>query len=176
MKRDIPTITTSRLVLRPFTEEDVEPLYRVLGQKDILCYFPNPNPLSMERVERLIERQLQHWDEHGYGWWAIEARSKPELIGWGGLQYLPETDETEVAYLLSQAFHGNGLGTELAQASLKFGFDRFADLENIIAIVHPENIASQRVALKAGLAFVERTNYFGMDCYRYIIERSDFNG
>jgi len=59
---------------------------------------------------------------------------------------------------------------------LKFGFDHFADLHNIIAIVHPENIASQRVALKAGLAFVERTNYFGMDCYRYIIERSDFNG
>ncbi len=169
----IPAITTSRLILRAFTEEDVDPLHRILGTKDILRYFPNPGSPPRDKVERLISAQLKHWEEHGYGWWAVEPRSEKQLIGWSGLQFLPETDEVEVGYLLAQAFWGKGLATEAAQASLQYGFKNF-DVESIIAIVHPENVASQRVIEKLGMSFVDQAHYFGMDCYRYSIERSCF--
>jgi ribosomal-protein-alanine N-acetyltransferase len=169
----IPTIPTSRLILRAFTKEDVGPLHRILGEEDVLRYFPNTKPPSQDQVGKLISAQLKHWTEHGYGWWAVEPRRENELIGWSGLQFLPETKEVEVAYLLGKAFWGKGLATEAAQASLQFGFENF-ELESIVAIVHPENIASQRVIEKLGMSFVDRTHYFGMDCYRYTIDRSSF--
>lgn len=169
----IPTLTTARLTLRPFTETDVDTLHHILGEKDILRYFPKSDPPSRERVERLIAHQLEHWDEHGRGWWAVEPHAEECLIGWCGLQYLPETGETEVGYLLSKAFWGRGLATEGAQASLQYGFEHLG-LGIIIGITHPENIASQRVLEKAGLSFINRAHYFGMDCFRYAVERSSF--
>jgi ribosomal-protein-alanine N-acetyltransferase len=160
--------------LRPFVEPDVDPLHRVMSDPEVLRYFPSPNPPARDQIERLIEFQLKHWDQHGYGWWAVCATDLPEapLIGWAGLQYLPETDETEVGYLLDKGHWGRGLATEAARSSVRFGFDDLG-IEAIVGIVHPENVASQRVLEKAGLVYVERAHYFGMDVYRYLITRSD---
>jgi len=165
----IPTVTTQRLTLRSFTAQDVDPLHRILAEPDALRYFPHSDPPSRERVQRLVSRQLEHWQEHGYGWWAVELQG--EFIGWCGLQYLPETDEVEVAYLLAKPYWGRGLASEGAQASLRYGFEELG-LRRIVGIVHSENKASQRVLEKSGLRFVERAHYFGMDCYRYLIEHS----
>ena len=149
-----------------------------MEQRDVLRFFPSPLPPPYERVQRLVQEQLEHWQEHGYGWWALEvrrggdARRRPgAFIGWAGLQYLPETAETEVGYLLDRSYWGRGLATEAARASVLFGF-KALELHEIVGIVHPENIASQRVLEKASLSRVERTVYFNMDCYRYVVERS----
>ncbi len=170
----IPTITTTRLVLRPFTLEDTDPLHQILNQDGVLQYFPKSDPPPRDRVEKLINHQLKHWGEHGYGWWAVEQRQKPGLMGWCGLQFLPETQEIEVGYLLGRDFWGQGFATEAAWASLHFGFEALKMQNDIIGIVHPENIASRRVLEKLGLAFTERTVYFDMDCYRYAIKSSLF--
>jgi ribosomal-protein-alanine N-acetyltransferase len=141
-----------------------------MGEKVVLSYFPNQDPPTLAKVEKLVSAQLQHWAEHGYGWWAVVPRGSVELIGWAGLQFLPETNETEVAYLLARPYWGRGLATEAARASLEFGFDRL-DLTCIVGIVHPKNIASRRVLEKAGLSLAEQSHYFGMDCLRYVVCR-----
>jgi RimJ/RimL family protein N-acetyltransferase len=171
----IPTIVTSHLTLRPFTLQDSGPLHRILGDRDVLRYFPNPQSPSLDRVERMIAHQLEHWQEHGYGWWAVEPTPTGEFIGWCGLQFLSETEETEVGYLLGKPFWGQGLATEGAQTSLLYGFEDLG-LETIVAIVHPENIASQRVIEKLGMSFTGRAHYFGMPCYHYTIERAPAAG
>ncbi|MBN2002279.1 MAG: GNAT family N-acetyltransferase [Anaerolineae bacterium] len=165
-----PSLTTERLRLRQFSAQDIDPLHAILQQPDILRYFPRSDAPPREAIERLITRQLNDWEKHGYGWWAVEWTHQPGLLGWAGLGYLPETDETEVAYLLRREVWGQGLATEAATAALAFGFASF-DLPLIIGITHPENRASQRVLEKSGLVFVEKTVYFGMDCYRYVIQR-----
>ena len=168
-----PTLTTPRLTLRPFTEADAEPLHRILNEDGILRYFPRPEPPDLARVQRLIAGQLRHWEEHGLGWWAVELRSTSdlratgELLGWNGLQYLPDTEEVEVGYLLSRRHWGQGLATEGAQAALRFGVETLR-LGSIIGVVHPENIASQRVLAKAGLTFINEADYFGMHVCRYV--------
>jgi len=169
----IPTLTTARLTLRPFAEADVDPLHCILQEEGILRYFPKSDPPERERVERLIAHHLMHWEEHGYGRWAVEPRAENRLIGWCGLEYLPETGETEVGYLLSKAFWGRGLATEGTQASVQYGFEHLK-LETIIGITHPENVDSQRVLEKAGLSFTNRAHHFGMDCFRYAVERASF--
>jgi len=122
-KYPIPTGTTPRLTLRPFTLADDVTLHRILNEPNILEYFPNSVAPDMERVQRIIENQLTHWQEHHLGWWVVAPHEQTELIGWNGLQYLPETDEVEVGYLLSQQFWGQGYATEGAKASITYGFD-----------------------------------------------------
>jgi RimJ/RimL family protein N-acetyltransferase len=160
--------------LRAFGERDAKPLYEIMEERDVLRYFPSPLPPPFERVQRLVQEQLEHWQKHGYGWWALEQLQRPgTFIGWAGLQYLPETDETEVGYLLGSAYWGRGLATEAARASVRYGFEELG-LRQIVGIVHPDNAASQRVLEKAGLARVERAVYFNMECYRYVAGRADW--
>jgi RimJ/RimL family protein N-acetyltransferase len=162
----IPTVKTSRLVLRPFTVEDAIPLHQILSTPGVLQYYPRSDPPDLGRVKRLIQAQLDHWDEHGYGWWAVETESENTFIGWSGLQYLPETDEIEIGYLFSKPYWGKGLATESAKEGIEFGFNQL-EIEVIVGIVHPENIASQRVLGKIGLEFQEKAKYFGMECFKY---------
>jgi ribosomal-protein-alanine N-acetyltransferase len=164
-------IKTRRAILRPFTMDDCSTLWRITNEPDMMQYFPNPNPPTADRIERIITHQLAHWQAHGYGWWAMTTHTSNELIGWCGLQYLPETDETEVGYLLARSYWGRGITTEAAIASLDFGFGEH-NMDAIIGITHPDNIASQRVLLKSGLSPTGPAHYFGMDCQRYIAEQS----
>ena len=97
---------------------------------------------AVSRIERLIEFQLKHWQEHNYGWWAVclsQAHDGGPLIGWAGLQYLPETDETEVGYLLGSAHWGRGLATEAARASVRYGFEKLG-LRQIVGIALQEAV------------------------------------
>ena len=128
----------------------------------------------MDQVRRFIANQLKHWKEHGFGWWAVEPIGDRKLIGWNGLQYLPDTDEIEVGYLLSKSHWNQGLATEGALSSLGFAFGTL-DLKQVVAIVHPENKASQRVIEKLGMNFTHQAEYFGMTVYRYEIDRKNFS-
>ncbi|UCD98001.1 MAG: GNAT family N-acetyltransferase [Chloroflexota bacterium] len=166
---NIPQLETFRLILRPFTQGDVEPLHRILGIPGVLQYFPNSDTPGLDRVKRLVQRQINHWSEFNYGWWAVETKTGSGLIGWSGLQYLPETNETEIGYLFAKPYWGQGLASESASAGLDYGFTRLK-IPEIVGIVHPENIASRRVLEKIGLKHQEQAEYFGMVCEKYLIK------
>jgi ribosomal-protein-alanine N-acetyltransferase len=165
-RKPIPTISTPRLTLRPFAPRDAISLHRIMNEPGIMQYFPRTDPPDMDRVQGLIERQLAQWEEYNLGWWAVVPQGRTELIGWNGLQYLPETDEVEVGYLLSRQFWGLGLATEGAKPSLEFGFESLG-LQEIIGLTHPENTASQNVLKKCGMHYAEQKGYFGMQLFRY---------
>jgi ribosomal-protein-alanine N-acetyltransferase len=166
----IPTIKTIHLTLRPLQPADALTLYRIYQTEGVLRHFPNPNPPALEKVDRFIAQQQQHWQTYGYGNWGIVPGEEGEIIGWAGLQFLPELNETEVGYLLDKPFWGKGYATEAAHASLEFGFDQFA-FARLIALVHPDNIASQRVLEKCGMTYVETIHLWGIDLKRFQIGR-----
>jgi len=171
MTTPIPSIRTPHLVLRPLNEADAGVLHRIYQTEGVLRYFPNPVTPTLEKVQRFVTVQQAHWEKHGYGNWGILAEGQAELIGWAGLQYLPELDETEVGFLLDRPFWGKGYASEAALASLRFGFENFK-LDHIIALVHPENLASRRVIQKCGLKYVETLSLWGMEVMRHRIERN----
>ena len=118
---NIPVIETTHIRLRPFSTADIDSLFLIANQENIFRYFPNPAPWMREKTGRFIQDQLLHWEQHGFGWWGVEQLDAPGLIGWNGLQYLPDTDEIEVGYLLSKDYWGRGWTTEGTWASLQFG-------------------------------------------------------
>jgi ribosomal-protein-alanine N-acetyltransferase len=166
MNSPIPSIRTARLTLRPMLPGDAAELHQIYQSEGVLHYFPNPIPPSLEKVQAIIAGQIVHWNEFGYGDWAIVPNDHEKIIGWAGLQYLPELDEIEVGFLLDRPAWGRGYATEAAKASLGFGFERFS-LEHIIALVHPENLASRGVIEKCGMDYVETISLWGMELMRY---------
>ena len=86
---NMPAITIDHLNLRPFTEDDTGSLHKILPERAVLRYFPNPESPPREKVSKLITDQLNHWAEYAYGWWAVETRLKNMLKGGLGLKYQP---------------------------------------------------------------------------------------
>jgi RimJ/RimL family protein N-acetyltransferase len=170
----IPSIVTPRLILRAFTEQDINPMYQILNQEEVLRYFPPSDAPSRDRAQRMILRLLSHWAERGYGLWAVETRKGGTLVGRCGLQFLPETEEVEVDFILGKPFWGQGFATEAGRASIRYGFEELR-AERIVGIVHVENRASQRVLEKLGMEVVEQKQFFGMECYRYMVEHPSYD-
>jgi ribosomal-protein-alanine N-acetyltransferase len=121
----------------------------------------------------MISGLLKHWDQRGYGLWALESKSSGELVGRCGLQFLPDTGDVEVDFILGPEHWGQGLATEAARASLRYGFGELG-LESVVGIAHVENRASQRVLEKLAMERVEQKQFFGIDCYRYAVERLSY--
>ena len=169
-KNRIPTITTSRLTLRPFSLTDDIRLHTIMNEPNIMQYFPRTDPPNIERVQALIELQLMQYETYNLGWWAVVPDGGTDLIGWNGLQYLPETDEVEVGYLLSKQFWGRGYATEGARVSLEFGFEKLVQ-KQIVGLTHPENMASQNVLKKCGMRYIEQKEYFGMQLFRFVLSK-----
>jgi ribosomal-protein-alanine N-acetyltransferase len=167
-------IKTQRLSMVPLRPADAAVLHCIYQEEGMLRYFPNPNPPPLEKVQRFVAGQQEHWDQFGYGNWGVIPEEESEIVGWAGLQYLPELGETEVGFLLSRRCWGKGYATEAARASLKFGFDNF-DLEHVIALVHPENAASLRVIEKCGLNYVETISLWGIQLMKHKITKEAFS-
>ena len=166
----LPSLQTARLLLRPFATADVAALHAIMNEPGMMRYFPTTTAPDLARVERTVVRQIEVGEQYGRAFWALEWPADGSLLGLCGLQYLPETEETEVGYLLTRSYWGKGLATEAARAAVAYGFATF-QLPEIIGITHPENRRSQHVLEKCGLHFTAATRYFEMDCFRYAISR-----
>jgi ribosomal-protein-alanine N-acetyltransferase len=158
--------TEPPFLLRQMSADDAETLFQINQTEGVLRYFPNQAPPPIEAVRRFITRQQAHWEKYGYGNWAVVPEGHQAMAGWAGLQYLPELDETEVGFLLDRPFWGHGYATAAALESLRFGFDQ-CGLKRIIALVHPENLASRRVIEKCGMAYEETMALWGVELMRF---------
>jgi ribosomal-protein-alanine N-acetyltransferase len=145
-------ITTARLQLRPFTLDDAEAFAPLASLPEVIRYVGNTPAESLEQVrEGMREGPLQDYENYGYGRFAVIWKESGRLIGFSGLKYLPELQETELGYRLLPEFWGQGLATESALASLDFARDTLK-LKRLIGIVHPDNAGSSKVMQKMGFS------------------------
>lgn len=166
-------IETERLWLRMFTPDDADDFYRVISTPGFGRYLPADFVPTREIARSGVLRKREHWDLRGYGQWAVSPKDKRQFLGYCGLRFLPDTEEVELLYGIDRSYWGQGLTTEAAKASVRFGFEE-AGVERIMALANPENRGSRRVMEKAGLHYEQNAVYFGMECAYYAIERKDF--
>lgn len=153
MTSKLHPIQTERLVLRPFTSEDVIPSYQMNLDAEVSKYTGDGGIVPLEEIERRIKEDvLGDYKKWGYGRFAVELKDGPSFIGFAGLKYLPDLDEVDLGYRFISDFWGRGLATEASEALLEYGFESLK-LKRIIAMVLPENQASVRVLEKLGFEF-----------------------
>src|SRR5438270_8344805 len=154
-------LETDRLLLRQYVEEDADAFFKLNSDPEVLRFVPDKRLLNVEQARQiLIDHPIADYRKYGFGRGACILKSTGEQIGFAGLKYLEELGEVDVAYRLMPVYWGQGLASEAAIASVRFGSDNLG-LKQIIGLVMPENIASVRVLEKTGLRYSETVTFWG---------------
>ncbi len=146
-------IRTSRLVLRPYEDADVDALHDLHRREDVTRFLPW-GPRAVEDVRAMIERRkpLSRLERSGDGILLVVLLAPDgPLIGDVDLQLLSdEHRQGEIGYVFHPAHQGHGYATEAADALLRMGFETY-DLHRIVGKVDVRNEASGRVLERVGM-------------------------
>lgn len=152
-------LETERLLLRHFVPEDLPELYALYSDPVVRRFFPE-GTLSLDETGEELEWFLGGHPRHPeLGLWATIYKPTAQFIGRCGL--LPWTIdgvfEVEIAYMLAQAWWGQGLATEAALGIREYAYETL-NLSRLICLIDAGNQASIRVATKIGMQF-EKTGF-----------------
>ena len=175
------TIETPRLILRPFTMADAEPMFRNWANDPEVCtHMTWPAHENVEVTRELLGRWTASYEKPDYYNWAIVIRdSGPEPIGNISAAHIREkTRCAHIGYCMSRAHWGKGVMTEALSAVIGFFFDEVG-INRVEAEHDPNNPASGRVMEKSGMTFegtsrqAAVSNQGIIDVSRWAILRSD---
>ena len=156
------------MLLREYLPEDLDHFLTMLTNRKVIRYLIHTEPWPRDKVAEWLNSCQARWDAYGIGFWILEHKDSGGPIGWCGLNKIKESDEIEVLYALDEPYWGQGLATEAASFSVRYGLTALG-LDEIIGLVIPENIASARVLEKSGLTFVGKARYFDHDLLKYFV-------
>jgi ribosomal-protein-alanine N-acetyltransferase len=175
---DTPTvIETARLRLRPFTMRDLDNLHAVIySDPQVTTYLPGGEPWPLCETRSLLAWWVAHWEDKGFGPWAVLDKMSDAFLGDCGLMLSlgvsPSAGHAvELLYALGRESWGKGYASEAARAALRHGFEQ-AGLKQIVAVAVPENTGSRRVMEKLGMTFEGiSARYYNADLAVYTIAR-----
>lgn len=149
---DVPELHTPRLILREWRQDDREPFAQMNADPLVRRYFPTL--LSRAESDAVIEWHQASFEQHGFGFWAVELRESGAFVGFLGLTVpsfdAPFTPCVEVGWRLAAEFWNRGYATEGARAALAYGFGPLT-LEEIVSFTAVVNAPSRRVMEKLGM-------------------------
>jgi ribosomal-protein-alanine N-acetyltransferase len=168
-------LETERLIIRDWRLEDAAAAFSVYGDPEVMRYVGTGQPHeSLEQTRVSLRRSILRDKDKAMGFWAIDLKMTGELIGGGLLKYLPDHSDVEVGYHLGKKWWGKGYATEIARALVKYGFEGL-NLQKIVGVTYLENVPSQRILEKAGLAHQGSTTYVDIPVELFVLERAAWN-
>lgn len=148
-------ITTKRLILRPWTEEDLEPFAQLNADARVREFFPGL--LSRQESDAIAKLLAEHIEKYGWGFWAASLIETGEFIGFIGLAkvtflapFNKSAPAVEIGWRLAFNHWGKGYATEGALAALKYGYE-ILGLEEIVSFTAVANYRSRHVMEKIGM-------------------------
>lgn len=155
-------LTTTRMTLADITEADFVATYAADRDPMVARYVGDGLPESRSFAEYCIyfNGRISSWMNARYRMWVMREHGDDALLGWVMLKPIKDTSHVEVGYRLPQASWGKGYASEATRAVLDYGFN-VAGFDEITAVTHPDNTASQHVLSKAGLRRDGTLNYNG---------------
>jgi RimJ/RimL family protein N-acetyltransferase len=144
--REIPVLTTGRLVLRPPVQADFEP-YAKLMASPRAKYMDGP--LDTKGAWAYFTSDVALWQLYGHGGLMIDLKSTGTCIGQVGINHGPLFPEKELGWLLYDGFEGHGYATEAAARLRDWAFEA-RGIETLVSYIDPDNDASIGVARRLG--------------------------
>jgi len=150
MPSSVYWLSTERLALRRFTPDDGDWLADVYADAETTRHLGGVK--SRAQVDELLRTRIfDYYEAHpGLGIWMTVERATDRRVGLHLLNHVQGEPDIQVGFVLEKPFWGQGFGTEMARAVLRYGFVDLT-LPRIVAITSLGNHASQRVLTKIGL-------------------------
>jgi len=160
----VPLIETERLLLRGHRIEDFDDCLAMWSDPEV-TRFIGGKPFTGEDVWARMLRYSGHWHWLGYGYWLVADKETGEFIGEAGFadfkrMISPSFDGVpEIGWALTSWSHGRGYATEAVTAAVAWGDKHFGRKAATGCLIHPDNTASIKLALKCGYGEYCRTSY-----------------
>lgn len=148
-------LETDRLVLRRFTEDDVDAIVELDSDPEVMHFINGGRPTPREEVrDDIIPAWLSYYERYaGYGFWAAIEKATGEFLGWFHFRPSPGHVGVELGYRLRRSAWGRGYATEGSRALIRKGFAELG-VDRIYAETMAVNAASRRVMEKSGLRYL----------------------
>jgi RimJ/RimL family protein N-acetyltransferase len=149
-----PEIETQRLILRPHRVDDFDASF-AMWRDPIVTRYIGGTPSGEQQAWSRLLNYAGHWALLGFGYWAVEEKVSREFIGeLGFADFRRDIDPLmrnapELGWAFASRVHGRGYATEAVGAVLTWSEARF-ESSRTVCLIHPENLASIRVAQKCG--------------------------
>jgi RimJ/RimL family protein N-acetyltransferase len=142
----------------------------MVADEDQMRFYPRPK--TREEASAWIERNLALYEQYGFGFWFIESLPTSGFLGYCGIRpvVLEGGAEIEIGWHTKKSSWNQGIATEAATAARDLAFTRFA-VQRLVAVIHPDHVASRRVAEKIGMDEGESTLVGDYPAAIYRIER-----
>lgn len=141
-------------MLRKLTNEDVDNIFLLDSNPEVMKYVGVPPTTEKGESARMLENIINQYQNNGTGRLAVIEKETSQFIGWSGIKLL--TDEVngfknvyELGYRFLPEFWGKGYATESAMASLDLGFNQL-NAEKIYAYADIDNQSSNHILTKLG--------------------------
>ncbi|ABM09250.1 GNAT family N-acetyltransferase [Arthrobacter sp. Rue61a] len=144
---------TDRLRFREMTPSDLDVMSSMLGDPAVMTYYPAPK--TREETAAWIAWNQANYARDGFGLWIIETHDGG-FVGDCGLtwQNVNGRPELEVGYHVRLELQGRGYAKEAALACMEYARTLLGTTK-LVAIIHPDNVASRRVAEAIGMRHLE---------------------
>lgn len=146
----LPTISANRVSLRAITERDLDSLFTIFSDPEVMRYWSSPPLKNREAAEALLRDMQDKFRRKLYFQWGIALRTDDSLIGTSTLFHIESNNHrAEIGYALGRAHWGKGYIQEALTALLGYAFSEL-NLHRIEADVDPRNERSIRTLERLG--------------------------
>jgi RimJ/RimL family protein N-acetyltransferase len=146
------TLTSERLILRPWCAEDLDSLAALCADAEVMEHFPAT--LDRAGSAELLGKLMAHQAEHGFTFWCLQRCGDGAFVGFTGLARVgfdaPFVPAVEIGWRLARPFWGQGYALEAATRSLDFAFDELG-LAQVVAFTTPSNHRSWGLMQRLGM-------------------------
>lgn len=148
---DLGAVRTARLLVRPPREADRDRFVELFRDEDFMVFYPGVR--TEEEARDRFDHMVAVCRTVPFGKQPVVELSSGLIVGYTGVDYIDVEGRTwlEWGYRLVPECRGRGYATEASQALLAAARRTYAG--ELLAIIAPENLASQNVCRKLGFAF-----------------------
>ncbi len=147
-------LTTQRLIIRPFTKEDLPQFLRLLDIPEVEGWR-----MQKPRAGEFLDWHIHNYEAmdivNGIVCFGVFDRAGGQVLGAAGAGEHDDLHEPELFYNLLPEARGHGYATEAAAAVTRWALESYP-IPYLIATVSADNASSRRVVERCGFTFVER--------------------
>lgn len=148
-------LETDRLIIREWEPADRPAFTAITQDVEVMHYVHAGLPYTAAEVDEFFARHVRQLELFGVCMGAICEKSTGRLIGFGGTQPLGTTGDYEIGWILSREHWGQGYATEAGGAAMRHVLETLGR-PRVVAIIHPGNEPSKRVAVRLGMTYEAR--------------------
>lgn len=163
---------TPRLMLRSFTGGDLDDLWQLLSDAEVMRYCGGP--LDRAQAQAWLQAAQRYEGEYGYDYWAVMEKETGLFMGQAGIirQVMEGTAYDCLAYMICRDRWGKGLASEAAQGCLDYAL-KTLHLPRLHATVEEENLASQAILRKLGMIYERDIHYLEQRVRLFVLQKPD---